>query len=156
MPLTLNLRTLLVCTGTALLALAASSRPLADQSAAAAKPAIGAWGVDLTAMDNTVNPGDDFFRYVSGAWMRRTQIPADRTRWGPFNMLAVKSEDDVKAAIEEAAKSSPAAGSVERKAIDYYEAYIDTARIDALGLAPVKPDLDRIAAVQTHEGVVAI
>ena len=124
--------------------------------AAAGKAVIGTWGVDLAAMDKSVAPGDDFFRHVGGTWMKKTAIPSDRSRWGSFNILAAKSEDDVRTVLDEARRKSPAAGSVERKAVDYYESFNDTATIQSKGLTPAKPDLDRIAAVQTHEDLVAL
>ena len=73
---------------------------------ATGKPAIGKWGFDLSTMDRSIAPGDDFFRHVSGAWMKTTQIPPDRSRWGSFNMLGAKSEDDVRDAVETAARRS--------------------------------------------------
>ena len=68
-----------------------------------APAAIGAWGIDLTSRDTSVQPGDDFFRHVGGTWMKNTKIPDDRSRWGSFNILAAKSEDDVRDVIETAA-----------------------------------------------------
>ena len=56
--------------------------------AVAAKPAFGTWGIDLATFDRTVEPGDDYFRYVNGAWLDKTAIPPDRTRWGAFDVLA--------------------------------------------------------------------
>ncbi len=122
--------------------------------AAIGKAEIGAWGVDLAAMDRSITPGDDFFRFTGGAWMKNTQIPADRSRWGSFDMLRAKSEEDVRAVVEAAAKGSLRAGSPERKAVDYYRAFLDTKGIDASGLDPAKDDLARIAAAQTHEQIV--
>ncbi|MEQ1866990.1 MAG: M13 family metallopeptidase [Micropepsaceae bacterium] len=121
-----------------------------------AKPVIGAWGFDPAAMDRSVSPGDDFFRFTGGTWMKMTEIPPDRTRWGSFNILAAKSEDDVRAAIEAAARTAPAMGSPDRKAVDYYNSYIDAGAIDAKGLSPAKPDLADIAAAQTHEDLVKL
>src|SRR6185437_60261 len=67
-----------VCAYAIALGIAGLAMPLSGQSSPpAAKPAIGAWGVDLTAIDRSVDPGDDFFRFTSGAWMKRTQIPPD-------------------------------------------------------------------------------
>ena len=62
--------------------------------------AIGAWGVDLGARDLNVKPGDDFFRYAQGTWMANTQIPADRTRWGTFDILREKADNDARVIIE--------------------------------------------------------
>lgn len=66
-----------------------------------APAAIGAWGIDLTSRDTSVQPGDDFFRYVNGHWLDTTEIPADRVTWGTFSILAEKAERDVKAIIDE-------------------------------------------------------
>ena len=123
---------------------------------AAAKATIGAWGVDLAAMDRAVNPGDDFFRHTGGTWMKSTVIPPDRSRWGSFNILGAKSEEDVRAALEEAGRGPLPGGSPERKAVDYYKSYIDTAAIDAKGLDPAREDMARIAAAATHEDLVRI
>ncbi|MFM9865541.1 MAG: M13 family metallopeptidase [Micropepsaceae bacterium] len=156
MGINVNRRTMLFGAGAATaFALGAGAWTMAAR-AAAGNAGIGTWGVDLTAMDKSIAPGDDFFRHVGGTWMKNTQIPADRSRWGSFNILAAKSEDDVKAALDDARAKSPRAGSVERMALDYYEGFNDIAAIDAKGLAPAKADLDRIAAVQTHEELVAL
>src|SRR5262245_64563344 len=105
----------------------------ASAQAKAGKAALGPWGVELTAMDKSVQPGDDFYRYAGGTWMKATQIPADRARWGAFSILGAKSEDDVRGALDEAAKGKPAAGSTAQKAIDYYRSFVDTTAIDARG-----------------------
>ena len=138
------------------LALAGCASPRATSVLPDGKPVIGGWGFDLAGMDRNVAPGDDFFRFVGGTWMKNTKIPDDRSRWGSFNELAAKSEDDVRAVIEEAAGANPAPGSVERKVVDYFQAYNDVAAINAKGLSPAKPDLERIAALKTHEDVVAL
>ena len=137
----------------AALALATGFQPLAVR-ADAGKAAIGSWGVDLAAMDRSVEPGDDFFRYTGGNWMKTTKIPADRAQWGSFDILAAKSEEDVRAVIEAAGSKSPARGSVERKVVDYYRSPLDTDRIERLGLDPVRKDLARIASLETHDDVV--
>src|SRR5262245_57145423 len=95
---------LLGAAGVAVLAVLGSSLKQPVARAAPGKAAIGAWGVDLTAMDRSIAPGDDFFRYAGGTWMKNTQIPSDRARWGSFNILAAKSEADVRAVLEGAAK----------------------------------------------------
>ncbi|NOT39430.1 MAG: M13 family metallopeptidase [Alphaproteobacteria bacterium] len=156
MSLNVNRRAMLLGAGAASLAAMGAGAWTMAARAAAGKPAIGAWGLDLAAMDKSVSPGDDFFRHVGGTWMKTTQIPSDRSRWGSFNILAAKSEDDVRTVLDDARRKKPAAGSVERKALDYYESYNDTAAIDRKGLAPAKADLDRIVAVQTHEDLVVL
>jgi putative endopeptidase len=123
--------------------------------AAGGKAAIGEWGFDLSAMDRSIEPGRDFFRYAGGTWMRTVQIPPDRSRWGSFDMLRAQSEDDVREAIEEAAAAGLPPGSSQRKAVDYYRAYLDTAAIDGKGLEPAKAELARIGAIRTHEEAAA-
>ena len=116
---------------------------------------IGPWGFDLAAMDRNVKPGDDFFRFAGGTWMKNAQIPPDRSRWGSFNILAAKSETDVKELADAVAAKPQRPGSVEQKVADYYTSYLDTKTIDALGLKPFEADLARIAALKTHEEVAA-
>ena len=124
-------------------------------SADAATPTkFGRWGVDLDAMDKTVDPGDDFFRYVNGTWIRNTPIPADRSRWGSFDMLNDRSQDDVIGVVEDAAKTAPQPGTVADKVITYYRTYLDIATIDRLGLAPARDDLSAIASATTHDAIV--
>src|SRR5262245_20354264 len=80
--------------------------------------AIGAWGVNLDNRDMGVKPGDDFFNYVNGTWLKNTQIPADRTRWGAFDILRDKSDRDTRAIIEELSQHGGAPGSNEQKVAD--------------------------------------
>ncbi len=124
--------------------------------AADQKPTIGEWGFDISGMDTSVKPGDDFFEYVGGAWLRNTEIPADKTSYGTFVMLRDKAEADVQATIEENAKNQHAPGSVGQKVADFYKAYLDTDLIEQKGLEPAKPDLDLIAAAASHEDVAKI
>ncbi len=91
----------------------------------AARPQIGAWGLDLAAGDTSVKPGDDFYRYADGKWLDTTQIPPDRTSWGSFVELADRSEREVRE-IAEALPADAPQGSTEQKAGDFYRAYLDT------------------------------
>jgi endothelin-converting enzyme/putative endopeptidase len=104
-------------------------------------------GIDIAAMDRSVKPGDDFFRYCNGAWLKRTEIPPDRPLVGVFSTLQDLSLKRSSALIEEATKSSALAGSGERKIADLYHSYIDEAGIEAKGLGPLKPHLQIIATI---------
>ncbi len=146
-------RRALTASSAALLAGYATSSAAQGRRAAAA---IGAWGIDLTARDMGVNPGDDFFRYANGAWLERTEIPGDRTRWGTFDMLREKSDGDVRAIVEEVAAAGGAAGSNQQKIADYYNSYLNVGAIDARGLDPAQADLSAIAAIRTHEEAVRL
>jgi putative endopeptidase len=112
-------------------------------------------GVDPTAMDTAVKPGDDFYHYANGAWIARTEIPADRTGFSGFSLLADIVNKRVAGIIEEAAKSKAAPGTEKRKMADLYASYMDTAAIDAHGMAALKPHLAEIAAVKTQRELAA-
>ena len=152
----LNLTRRAVTASTIALIAGCASNPGASTPAAAprGRPAIGAFGIDMASIDPNVKPGDDFFEYVNGTWMRNNTIPEDRTSWGTNDMLIVKAEHDVRAIIDEAAASGGAPGSNRQKIADYYNAYLDQDAIDARGLAPIQPALDQIAAARTHAALI--
>jgi len=113
---------------------------------------IAPWGLDLSARDPAVKPGDDFYRYAEGHWDDTHQIPPDRTQWGSFEELEELSEQRVRTIVEGLPADAPA-GSVAQKVGDYYRAYLDTAAIERLGLAPARPALEAIAAARTPADV---
>tara|TARA_R110002111_G_scaffold119567_3_gene182501 strand:- start:1258 stop:3240 length:1983 start_codon:yes stop_codon:yes gene_type:complete len=98
-----------------------------------------------------VNPGDDFFAYVNGLWLDTFEIPSDRTRYSSFTLLAEKSEQRVRKIIEELAAAKPDPATLEGKVATIYNAYLDTDAIEAKGLTPAQPYLDRIKAIETRE-----
>jgi len=117
---------------------------------ATAQNAPATHGIDLSAMDKSVTPGDDFYHYAGGAWIARTEIPADRASVGVFAMLADRSNKQVASIVEDAAKSKAAAGSDQRKMADLYASYMDEGAIETRGLAPLKPLLAKIAAIHSQ------
>ena len=142
-------------TGAALAALTLIASPVVSRPAkhAAAKPhakpKFGTFGIDQSAMDTRVAPGDDFYAYVNGNWMKRTEIPADRASWGGFAILRELSDQRTRAVIEDSAKTAHAPGSVEDKIGTTYSSFMDAAAIEAKGAAPLKPYLDEIAKIAT-------
>jgi predicted metalloendopeptidase len=120
---------------------------------AAPPPAIGGWGFDLSALDRSVQPGDDFFRFANGAWLKRTAVPPDRSHWGTFDQLIVKAESDLKSIIDELEAAPPAPGSDARRVADFWKAYADSAAIEAAGLKPVSAELDAIARLSSHREI---
>jgi predicted metalloendopeptidase len=110
-------------------------------------------GIDLSGMDRSVAPGDDFFRFANGAWMKSTDIPADRPAFGPDAMLAELTTTRTAELIKEAAARSAPAGSDARKVGDYYAAYMDEAGIEARGLDPLQPALRGIAAIADRKSL---
>jgi putative endopeptidase len=113
------------------------------QTTAPAAPAphakLGTWGVDLSARDLTVKPGDDFQKYASGSWLARTEIPADKSRIGSFNELLDSTDEQVKALVTNAPAGS--------KYGAMYQSMTDESRIEQLGLSPLKPDLAAVVAI---------
>ena len=112
------------------------------------KPELGSFGVKLSNRDLSARPGDDFFQYANGGWVDSYEMPADQGRYGAFNSLRERSDERIKAIIEELAASEASAGSVEQKIGDYFSSYMDTAKLNQLGIAPLRPGLAKIAAIQ--------
>ncbi|HSP34213.1 MAG TPA: M13 family metallopeptidase N-terminal domain-containing protein, partial [Thermoanaerobaculia bacterium] len=116
----------------------------------------GTWGVDLAGMDTSVKPGDDFFRYVNGNWLKTAQIPADRTSWGAFPMLAELSENRVRAIIEGwAADKNLQPSSDEAKIAAIYRTFMDEAAAEKADAKPIEKYLTAIRDAKTHEDIAA-
>ena len=107
-------------------------------------------GVNPANMDTSVAAGDNWYKYANGAYLARTTLPPDRTGMSGFSNLADVVNKRVAGIIEEAAKSNAAPGTEARKMADLYASYMDTAAIDAHGMAALKPHLDEIAAIHTQ------
>jgi putative endopeptidase len=116
-------------------------------------------GIIVENMDTSVRPNDDFFRYVNGSWLDKTEIPADRTSWGSFNELRKKTDADVLTILNEAIaedkfpKLKDAQGNLtlesdQKKAVNFYESIMDTVARDQQGLAPIMPFLNKIDAIE--------
>lgn len=138
--------TLLLAASAAAL-LAACSNEAPAPATATPKAVLGEFGIDLANRDETVKPGDDFFRYANGKWLATFKIPEDKARYGAFDELGVKSENDVKSIIDGFAASPPPAGSNIAKAADFYASWMDEATLEARGIEPLKPYLDEINAI---------
>ncbi|MDY7227356.1 M13 family metallopeptidase [Hyalangium rubrum] len=109
-------------------------------------------GVEVKNFDTSVRPQDDFYKYVNGNWVKTTQMPSDRARYGTFIELADKSEAALKLIIEEAAAvKDRQKGSDTQKVGDLYESFMDTQRIETLGVEPVRPELQRVAALKSAD-----
>ena len=106
-------------------------------------------GIDLAGIDRTVAPGDDFFAYANGTWLKTTEIPADRAAWGSFAVLAEEANRRTQELIQEAAAAgaSGATAADARKVGDFYLAFMDEAAIEAKGKTPIEPELAAIAAL---------
>ena len=105
-------------------------------------------GIVVGNMDRSVNPGDDFYLYANGEWLKRFEIPPDRAVFGVFTPLLDLSNKRTRGIIEELAKSSPAAGSDARKIADLFNSYMDEQAIETTGVAPLQAELKKIAAIK--------
>ncbi|MBX3480878.1 MAG: peptidase M13 [Caulobacter sp.] len=118
-------------------------------------PHYGTWGLDLSGFDTSVKPGDDFFRYANGAWVDRTEIPSDRTRFGNFDALSILSEARVRNIIEDAA-----AGKVQDKDAAKigaaYNTFMDEDLAEKLDAKPIQGELAEITRIKTRDELTAL
>jgi len=109
-------------------------------------------GIVVANIDPSVKPGDDFYDYANGAWIKRTEIPPDRALVDVFSQLDDLSNQRTADLIKEIASSHPTAGSPTRKVADLFNSYMDEVGIETRGLTPLRPHLDAIAAIKNkHE-----
>ncbi|WP_207492809.1 M13 family metallopeptidase [Aridibaculum aurantiacum] len=117
----------------------------------------GATYFDVAGMDTTVKPGDNFFQFANGGWVKATTIPDDQSGWGSFYTLYTENQQKLKAILEEAANNKNAAkGSLEQKVGDFYASGMDTAALEQKGAQPLMPVLQKIDAVKTYQELVAL
>lgn len=112
--------------------------------------------LDTAGMDTSVNPGDNFFMYANGKWMKNTVIPDDQSGWGSFYILYEDNLKKLKGIVEEAEKENAAKGSIKQKVGDYYASGMDTVTIEKLGAEPLKPVLARIDAAKDYKELVSL
>jgi len=101
-------------------------------------------GFDLSAMDRTADPCNDFYQYVCGTWINNNPIPADQGRWGRFNQLAERNRLMLRKILEQASANDPKRDAVHQKIGDYYQACMDEKAVNEKGVKPLQPELDRI------------
>jgi putative endopeptidase len=125
--------------------------------AVAVAPALPALtsGLSLENFDRSVRPQDDLYRFVNGNWLKNTEIPADKSNYGTFNVLADKVEQNLRVIAEEAAAANAAAGSDQQLIGDLYTSYMDEAKVEQLGLTPLQPELGRIAGIKDRRQLLA-
>jgi predicted metalloendopeptidase len=111
--------------------------------------------IDRSMFDSTCKPCEDFWRYANGGWVDKNPIPARKSSWGVMGLLKEANDERLRNILEAARSSKAPAGSNERKIGDYYAACMDEAAIDARGLKPVQPYLDRVAKIKTVKDLTA-
>jgi len=123
----------------------------------AAKPKYGAFGFDATGVDQATKPGDDFFRYANGAWVDRTEIPADKPAYSLRLQMTDLTEQRLHDLMEEAAAKAPNdPTTLEGKVGAFYKSFMDEARVEQLGAAPLEPILAEIRAAQSTTAIAAL
>ena len=111
---------------------------------------------DATLVDKTVDPCENFYRYSCNGWFKRNPLPADQTHYGRFTELFELNRLHLKQILEESAVPSATRSANEQKIGDEYASCMDTAAVNKLGVAPLQPELDRIAALQSSAGLPAL
>ncbi len=108
-------------------------------------------GIVVENMDKSVRPGDDFFSFVNGAWVEKTELPADKPSFSVFSSLNDVAQENVKAIIERSATGDFAKGTDEQKVGDLYKSFTDWDTRNARGIKPLQPELDRIGAIASYD-----
>ncbi|HUC83453.1 MAG TPA: M13 family metallopeptidase [Flavisolibacter sp.] len=109
--------------------------------------------IDPANMDRYVKPGDDFYRYANGGWLKANPVPASKTRWGSFDVLREESSQRLQSLLEEAAKNT-GKGRLQQMIGDFYRSGMDSAAIESRGYQPIQAELDRLAALTDKQQVV--
>lgn len=111
--------------------------------------------IDKSGMDLSKKPGDDFYNYASGTWIKNNPVPPKETRWGSFNLLRDFNINAVKTILAESANNKNAAvGSVEKRLGDFYAAGMDSITIEKLGYSPIKPELEKVSQLSDIKGLI--
>src|SRR6185312_15815391 len=109
--------------------------------------------LDLKGMDSTVRPQDDFFHYVNGGWIKKTEIPASEATWGAGAILYQNTTQNLKNLIDSCAKLNADKGTNEQKVGDFYASAMDSAGIEKKGFAPLAADMQRITSIQSLKDI---
>lgn len=115
---------------------------------------LGSFGIELDARDESVKPGDDFFMYAGGTWYQNFEVPSDKTRYGAFDKLADRSEEQIKAIVDKI-NNAEQLNAEEQLIADFYQAYMNVDAVNAKGLAPIQPVLNKIAGINDKQALTA-
>lgn len=149
-----RIRLMAACSACIVVALtggAASAQDHSPQGHSHGAPGITPWGFDLAGRNTAVKPGDDFNEYANGTYLRTTEIPADKARFGPFDVLYENAQSQLKSIIETSAANPTNANAQKVGAL--YASFMDEAKIEQLGATPLVADLAAVKAVSDHAGM---
>ncbi len=121
------------------------------QTSPAGQPAVG---FSIDNIDKTADPCVDFYQYACGNWLKKTEIPADQPEWISFTELYERNLITLRNILEKAAAGGPGRGAIDQKIGDYYGACMDEKAVDAKGLGPLRPELDRVAAAKDKSALI--
>ena len=125
--------------------------PGLTQTSSSARPAPG---FSLDNIDKTIDPCVDFYQYACGNWLKKSEIPADQSQWVSFIELRERNLEVEHNILENVAAGGPSRGAVDQKIGDLYGSCMDEKSVDAKGIAPLKPELDRIATAPDKSGLI--
>ena len=132
-----------------------NAAPISDTVVTENKGEMKNSGIDYANMDKSIHPGDDFFAFVNGAWLKNTEIPADKSSYGIGRMVHEESVENVKKIIEDTSKGGFDAGSDEQKVGDLFNSYMDMENRIKLGVSPLQEELAKIDAIKDKKDLAA-
>ena len=127
----------------------------AKTASSAARPLLAS-GIATQYIDPSVRPQNDFYQHLNGKWLQTVEIPADQSSWGSFDQLYENSLTELRGIIEKVSADASAQDADARRIGDYYASFMDEARLEQLGIAPLQGELDRIAALKDKAGLPAL
>ena len=110
-------------------------------------------GLETQNFDKTIRPQDDLYRFVNNGWLKKTEIPADKSNYGSFTILFDRSLDRLKIIVEESAAQKGAPGSESQKVGDFYKSYMNEEKLESLGMQPIEPLLKEVDAIRDLAGL---
>ncbi|HEX8814439.1 MAG TPA: M13 family metallopeptidase [Terriglobales bacterium] len=111
-------------------------------------------GFTVDTIDKSIDPCTDFYQYACGNWMKHAEIPADQARWGTFTELQERNFATLRGILEKVSVNDPNRNAIDQKIGDYYAACMDEKTVNDKGIAPLKPELDHIAAARTKQDLI--